>query len=287
MNTQLIDRQSVKVSNIGRLLLDMGKLTPEDTERILKKQKEDGTRFGDAAKQLGLITEADLQLVLSQQFDYAYLPAENSNYSRDLVAAYSPFSSEVEGFRGVRSQLLFRWFNEGFKAVSIVGANSGDGVSYASANLAVVFSQLGKKTLLIDGNMRNPRQHKIFNIKQSFGLSDILADRTPGSDALFNIPDLPNLTVLGAGTIPPNPQELIGRSNFAQLIKYASSIFDVIIVDTPALSSGSDGQMLSCITRGAVLVSRLNHSSMSETINLKKQIESSGASVIGALVNSY
>ncbi|PPD12391.1 chain length determinant protein tyrosine kinase EpsG [Methylophilus sp.] len=287
MNTQLIDRQSVKVSNIGRLLLDMGKLTPEDTERILKKQKEDGTRFGDAAKQLGLITEADLQLVLSQQFDYAYLPAENSNYSRDLVAAYSPFSSEVEGFRGVRSQLLFRWFNEGFKAVSIVGANSGDGVSYASANLAVVFSQLGKKTLLIDGNMRNPRQHKIFNLKQPFGLSDILADRTPGSDALFNIPDLPNLTVLGAGTIPPNPQELIGRSNFAQLIKYASSIFDVIIVDTPALSSGSDGQMLSCITRGAVLVSRLNHSSMSDTINLKKQIESSGASVIGALVNSY
>lgn len=287
MNTQLVDAQLAKASNIGRLLLDMGKITPEDTERILKKQKDEGTRFGDAAKQLGLITEADLQLVLSQQFDYAYLAPENSNYSRDLVTAYSPFSSQAEGFRGVRSQLLFRWFNEGFKAISIIGANSGDGVSYAAANLAVVFSQLSKKTLLIDGNMRSPRQHKIFNLKLSFGLSDILADRTPGAEALFNIPDLPYLTVLSAGTIPPNPQELIGRSNFSQLIKYASSVFDVIIVDAPALSQGSDGQMLSCITRGAVIVSRLNQSSVPDTLHLKKQIEASGASVIGALVNSF
>lgn len=287
MNTQLVDTQSTKVSNIGKLLIDLGKVTPEDTERILRKQKEDGTKFGDAAKQLGLITEDDLQYVLSQQFEYSYLSAENSSYSRDLVAAYAPFSSQAENFRGIRSQLLFRWFNEGLKAISVVGANSGDGTSFTAANLAVVFSQLSKKTLLIDGNMRDPRQHKMFNLKQSFGLSDILADRTPGSEALFNIPDLPHLTVLGAGTIPPNPQELIGRSNFPQLIKYASSIFDVIIVDTPAISQGSDAQMLSCITRGSVIVTRLNHSLLSETVRLRKEIEASGASVVGAVVNSF
>lgn len=288
MNHQIIDPQaSGNVSNIGRLLMDMGKITPEDTERILRKQKESGVKFGDAAKQLGLITDDDLQYVLSQQFEYAYLPESNEQYSKDLVAAYKPFSMEVERFRALRSQILFRWLNEGFKAISIVASESGDGASYVAANLAVVFSQLGKKTLLIDGNMRNPRQHKIFNLKQNFGLSDILADRTPGTDALARITDLPNLTVLGAGTIPPNPQELIGRANFTQLVKYASSVFDVIIVDTPALKQGSDAQMFSSITRGSVIVSRLNHTSVADLKVLKAQIEGAGANVIGAVVSDF
>lgn len=288
MNHQIIDPQaSANVSNIGRLLLEMGKITPEDTERILRKQKESGIKFGDAAKQLGLITENDLQHVLSRQFEYAFLPESDSQYSKDLIAAYKPFSTQVEGFRALRSQILFRWLNEGFKALSVVAVDSGDGASYIAANLAVVLSQLGKKTLLIDGNMRSPRQHKIFNLKQSFGLSDILADRTPGNEALSIIADLPNLTVLGAGTVPPNPQELIGRANFTQLIKYASSVFDVIIVDTPAIKLGADAQMFCSITRGSIAVSRMNHTNVSDLQNLKLQIEGAGASVIGAVVNDF
>lgn len=288
MSNQIIGSNvSANLSNIGKLLLDLGKITPDDTNRILQKQKESGVKFGDAAKQLGLITEDDLQYALSRQFDYAYLPEDNRKYSSDLIAAYQPFSTQVEGFRALRSQLMFRWLNEGFKAISVVAANPGEGCSYLAANLAVVFSQLGKKTLLIDGNMRNPRQHKIFNLQQRFGLSDILADRMAGNEALSNISDLPDLTVLGAGTVPPNPQELIGRANFPQLIKYASSMFDVIIVDTPAQSISSDAQMFASFTRGAVLTARLNYTSVSEMSSLKNQIQGSGATVIGAVVNSF
>lgn len=288
MSNQIIgSNNNPNVSSIGKLLLDLGKITPDDTNRILQKQKESGSKFGDAAKQLGLITEDDLQHALSRQFDYAYLPETNRKYSSDLIAAYQPFSPEVEGFRVLRSQLMFRWLNEGFKAISVVAANPGEGCSYLAANLAVVFSQLGKKTLLIDGNMRNPRQHKIFNLQQRFGLSDILADRMAGNEALSNIADLPDLTVLGAGTVPPNPQELIGRANFPQLIKYAGSMFDVIIVDTPAQSISSDAQMFASFTRGAVLAARLNHTSVAEMSSLKTQIQGSGATVIGAVVNNF
>lgn len=287
MNHQLIDPfTNPNGSNIGRLLLEQGKITPQDTDRILRKQKEEGIKFGDAAKKLGLITEDDVQQVLSQQFDYAYLPA-NANYSQDLIAAYQPFSSQVEGFRALRSQLIFRWLNEGFKAISVIGANPAEGASYTVANLAVVFSQLGRKTLVIDGNMRTPRQHKIFNLKHSFGLSDILAERSSGAEALFRVPDLPNLTVLGAGTVPPNPQELIGRPTFTQLIKYAGSIFDVILVDTPALKLGSDAQMLASFTGGAVLVSKLNETPFADLSHLKSQIQGAGANVIGAVVNNF
>lgn len=288
MNQPIIDSQSDKpFSSIGRFLLEMGKINPQDTERILQKQQQDGLKFGDAAKQLGLITDVDLQQALSRQFEYTYLPADNKQYSKDLVAAFEPFSAQVESFRVLRSQLLFRWLSEGFKTISIVAANSGEGASYVAANLAIVFSQLGKRTLLIDGNLRQPRLQKMFGLKQNFGLSDILIDRTPRTELLNIIPDIPNLTVLGAGTLPPNPQELLSREVFLQLVKYASTVFDVIIIDTPAITMGSDAQIISSVTKGAVLVSQLNKTTVNELRSLKVQIQGAGATTIGAVVNSF
>lgn len=288
MNHSIIDSSSDRpFSSIGRFLLEMGKITPEDTTRILQVQKEENLKFGDAAKRLGLITEIDLQQALSRQFEYTYLPADNKKYSTDLIAAYQPFSVQVESFRVLRSQLLFRWLSEGFKTISIVGANSGEGTSYVASNLAIVFSQLGKKTLLIDGNLRQPRLKGMFALTQNFGLSDILIDRTPRTELLNIIPDIPNLTVLGAGTLPPNPQELLSREVFLQLIKYASTIFDVILIDTPSINQGSDSQIISSVTKGAILISQVNKTTVDEMRSLKVQIQGAGASVIGAVVNNF
>lgn len=288
MNQPIIDSSSDRpFSSIGRFLLEMGKITPEDTNRILQLQKQDGLKFGDAAKKLGLISELDLQQALSRQFEYTFLPSDNKKYSEDLIAAYQPFSSQVESFRVLRSQLLFRWLSEGFKTISIVSANSGEGASYVSANLAIVFSQLGKKTLLIDGNLRQPRLQKMFALQQNFGLSDILIDRTPRSELLNIMPDIPNLTVLGAGTLPPNPQELLSRELFLQLVKYATTVFDVIIIDTPSITEGADAQIISSVTKGAILVSRIHQTSISEMRSLNVQIQGAGASVIGAVVNNF
>lgn len=288
MNQPIIDSSSDRpFSSIGRFLLEMGKITPEDTSRILQLQKQDGLKFGDAAKKLGLISELDLQQALSRQFEYTFLPSDNKKYSEDLIAAYQPFSSQVESFRVLRSQLLFRWLSEGFKTISIVSANSGEGASYVCANLAIVFSQLGKKTLLIDGNLRQPRLQKMFALQQNFGLSDILIDRTPRSELLNIMPDIPNLTVLGAGTLPPNPQELLSRELFLQLVKYATTVFDVIIIDTPSITEGADAQIISSVTKGAILVSRIHQTSINEMRSLNVQIQGAGASVIGAVVNNF
>src|SRR3990172_66679 len=80
--------------SIGAILIDAGKLTPEDAERILRRQREQGLRFGDAATKLGLITQADIEFVLSRQFDYPYLLRGQSEVSEDLVAAYTPFTPQ-------------------------------------------------------------------------------------------------------------------------------------------------------------------------------------------------
>jgi chain length determinant protein tyrosine kinase EpsG len=276
----------VRDASIGRLLLDMGRITPEDAERVLRLQKEESLRFGDAALKLGLITEADILQVLSLQFDYPYLQPGHGNFDPELVAAYQPFSSQVEGLRALRSQLILRWFGEGQKSLALVSANAGEGCSHLAANLAVVFSQLGEHTLLVDTNLREPRQHKIFNLNETRGLSDILVGRA-GMEVMTRVESLVDLTVLGAGTIPPNPQELLSRSSFTDFMNQAIGGFDVIIVDTAPAASTSDAQSIAARCGGVLLVSRLNQTRLAEIASIRDQITVTGARIVGAVVNDY
>ncbi len=216
---------------LGAILIDGGQLRPEDAERVLQYQKEHNLRFGEAAMRLGLISEADIQFALSRQFAYAYLrrtPGEARPLSDELVAAYQPFSPRVEQLRAIRSQLMLRWFDraEERQVLTIVGAERGEGRSYLAANLAIVFSQLGERTLLVDADMREPRQHYLFLLENQIGFSTLLAGRSR-EEAIVRIPDLAGLSVLPSGPTPPNPLELLNRLNFDEFMIQAKSAFDV------------------------------------------------------------
>ena len=273
-------------SSIGKLLLDLGKIKAEDAERIIRLQKADNIRFGDAAQKLGLITEEDIKQVLSLQFDYPYLQAGEAKFSKELIAAYKPFSKQVEALRALRSQLILRWFNEGNKSLAIVSATSSDGCSNLAANLAVVFSQLGEQTLLVDANLRAPVQHKIFNLNESRGLSDILAGRA-GLEVVKKIDSFVDLTVLGAGTVPPNPQELLSRPNFIEFMKQAAAHYDVVIVDTSPAIDTSDAQTVASRCQGALLTSRLNETRITDLTNIRDQLTLAGVQIVGAVVNDF
>lgn len=270
--------------SIGHMLLDMGKITPVEAERILRLQKESGLRFGDAALKLGLITEEDIQLVLAQQFDYPYLLPGQGNYSPELIVAYQPFGSQVEVFRAIRSQLMLRWFTSGHKALAIVGHNLNDGVSLFAANLAVVFSQLGERTLLVDANLRSPKQHEIFSIKNKQGLSDVLADRANISEVIIRIDSFIDLSVFPAGTLPPNPLELLNRSSFDKLNDQLSSQFDVILYDTVAISGGADALAVAGRADGALIVARENDTRLNDINTMNEQLRSCGAEVVGSIL---
>jgi len=273
-------------ASIGKLLLDNGKIKIEDVERVLRLQKTEGLRFGDAALKLGLITESDIQQVLSVQFDYPYLQPNQGAFSKDLVAAYQPFSPQVEALRALRSQLILRWFNEGNKSLAVISATAGDGCSNLAANLAVVFSQLGEQTLLIDTNFRDPTQHKIFNLSERRGLSDILVGRA-GLEVVTKIESFLNLSVLGAGTVPPNPQELLSRLNFTDFMNQSVRNYDVVIVDTAPASETSDAQNVASRCGGALLASRIHETRLSDLKNIQEQLSSSGVQIVGAVINDF
>ena len=272
--------------SIGAILIDIGRLSPENAERILRLQKEQGKRFGDAAIELGLLTEDDIRFALSSQFDYPYLPAGDNSLSHELVAAYKPFSPVVEQLRALRSQLMLRWFDAEAerKALAIVSPGRGEGRSFMAANLAIVFSQLGERTLLIDADLRQPRQHELFKLAKSSGLSGILADRA-GAEAIMPVQSLLGLSVLPAGAVPPNPQELLGRPAFTETLHAHSHNFDVVIIDTPPGSEYADAQTIAVRAGAALMLTRKNHSSMAEIVRLTQSLRQFGATLVGAVLN--
>ena len=275
--------------SLGGILIDSGLLKPEDAERVLLVQKEQNLRFGDAAVRLGLLTDEDLQYALSRQFAYAYLrrtPGDKKPVSDELVAAYQPFSHRVEQLRSIRSQLMLRWFDRADQRqlLTIVGSDRGEGRSHLAANLAVVFSQLGERTLLVDADMRNPRQHELFFLENKIGLSTVLSGRSR-DEAIVRIPDLTGLCVLPAGPIPPNPLELLNRLNFDEFMIQAKAAFDVVIIDTPALSAGEDAAMIAVRTGAALAVARNSQTSVAAFADMVQGLMNAGVNVVGSVLN--
>jgi chain length determinant protein tyrosine kinase EpsG len=266
-------------------LLETGKITAEDAEHILRAQHGHGLRFGEAAILLGLVTDQDIQNVLSQQFDYPCLPPNSEALDPELVAAFHPRDPQVEALRVLRSQIALRWYSE-HKSLVVTGARSGQGTSHVVANLAVVFSQLGERTLLIDADLRNPRQHHLFRQHGGPGLSDILAGRA-STDVIRRMQGMANLSLLTAGTIPPNPQELLGRPALADLLNAADAEYDVILFDTPPALDCSDAQTLSARIGGVLIVVRRNQAKIADVEEVKRQLAIAGAETVGAVLNDF
>jgi len=281
-------QQLTEARSIGAILIDAGKLSAMDAEKILREQKLHSLRFGDAAIKLGLLNHDDIQFALANQFDYPYLPHGDQSISGEVIAAFSPDSPVVEQLRALRTQLMLRWFDTELqrKTLAIVSPENGEGRSYVAANLAVVFSQLGERTLLIDADLRQPRQHQLFKITNSAGLSSVLTGRTSANDAAVKINKLLGLSVVPAGATPPNPQELLSRAAFSTMLKIYSESYDVIIIDTPAAKS-ADAQTIASRSGAAMIVASQNRTSVAEFKTLLANLQQSNVIIVGSLLNDF
>jgi protein-tyrosine kinase len=286
-NLKAIDSETVNVNrSIGAILIDSGKISLSDAEQILQMQRQENLRFGDAAIKLGLITPDDFQFALAKQFDYPYLLKGESAIGDELIAAFQPFCAQVESLRALRSQLMLRCFtgDDKRKSLAIVSPERGEGRSFIASNLAVVFSQLGAHTLLIDADMRNPSQHRIFNLQNRIGLSSVLAERA-GVEAIQRVTDLQDLSVLTSGAIPPNPQELIGRPVFARFLQELENEFEVILIDTPPCAEFADAHTMAVRSGAALFLARKNHTRSALMRDQAELMQNAGVQVVGSIFN--
>lgn len=275
--------------SIGDILVANGRLSEQDAKQILEYQQAQNVQFGDAAIALKLLTKEDIDFALSQQYDYAYLNATNTSLSPALLAAYQPFGEVSENLRAVRSQLTLRWLGKhpNQNVLAVVSPSKKDGRSFVAANLAIVFAQQGQRTLLIDADLRSEpelNQQRLFKLDRSFGLSGILANRA-GLEVAQLVPGLPHLAVLPAGATPPNPQELLGRLAFGNLLENASHQFDITLIDTPAGCDFADAEIIAARAGTALMVCRKNQTLIPEVSRLAHRLQSSGVSLIGSVLN--
>jgi chain length determinant protein tyrosine kinase EpsG len=273
---------------IGAILVEEGNLAEKEIDRVLDVQRRDGVRFGEAAVRLGLVTEDEVRFALSRQYDFSHLAPSAKGPSRELVAAFAPFHPRTEELRALRTQLLIRWYNpeQGRNCLVVTSPNAGEGRSYLAANLAIVFSQLGARTLLMDADMRKPRQSEIFGLPEGHGLSTLLSGRKD-HNATFPVGGISRLAVLPAGPMPPNPQELLSRPAFADLLGALKTQHDVVIIDTPPAAQYADAQGVTFRARDALVVTRKNHTAVSATSKVIQDLQGTGARVVGTVINDH
>jgi protein-tyrosine kinase len=273
---------------IGSILAEEGKLGGGDIERVMALQHAEGLRFGDAALRLGLITWDDLNHAIAKQYDLPHLLPGHENIGSELVVAQEPFHPRAEELRALRTQLLIRWSKAGVnqRVLAIVSPGAGEGRSYVAANLAVAFSQLGERTLLVDADLRNPRQHLIFNVSDRVGLSAVLSDRADRS-AVAPVPEFGPLWLLPAGARPPNPQELLSRLALGVLLHELRNEFDVILFDTPPAKLYADAHAVAFRTRSAMVLARKDRTRLEDTKSVIRELSDMDARVVGTVFNDF
>lgn len=272
---------------LGEILVSWSKMTQDQVERVLEAQKSSDLRFGELAIKLGFAKRKDVEKALALQFGYS-AGEPSPDLPTKLTAAVAPTAPFAEALRGLRSQLMMRWFDgtPGQSTIAITSVDRGDGKSFVTANLAVVFSQLGERTLVIDADLRHSTQHQLFGLSNRMGLSGILSGRA-GLDEISEIPQFPNLAVLPSGPQPPNPLELLGREQFALLLNELSRSFDAILIDTPSAQQAADAQVIAQRAKGALIVGRKDHTRSAEIAQLASILSSSGVTLLGATLNDY
>jgi len=214
---------------------------------------------------------------------------EKSDRMVELYSVESPKSPAAEAFRLVRTSLLLTTAGQPPKTVLVTSPQVGGGKSLVALNLAISYAQMGAKVMLVDADLRRCRLHRILNLKASPGLSNYLAGRVDLGQVICKadgiIGDGVSMDFIPAGTIPPNPVELINSETFAHMLEYLKESCDHIIIDSPPLIGFADALVLSRLVDGTVLVVRSEQTprpSARHAMDLLRQV---GGRILGVVVN--
>lgn len=192
-------------------------------------------------------------------------------------------SSIAESYRQLRTALLLSSAGHAPRTLLITSSQPAEGKTTTSVNTAISLAQTGAAVLLIDADLRRPRVHRIFNLKNNAGLSNYLAGEADLA-SLIQVA-MPNLYVLPVGPLPPNPAELLGSAKMKQMIETLSANFDHIVIDSPPVSSFADSLILSALVEGVIIVVKAGVTPREMAQRTKAHLQSVGAKILGVVVN--
>jgi protein-tyrosine kinase len=267
--------------------------------------------FADAAVSLGIVTRSDVSAALDNKSS-ARAPAaarligtrarsnntaapakglvvyegEQVRAGQDLGIIHDPFSKRSELIRGLRTKLFIgKDINGEGDTVALVGCVAAEGRSLLAAELAVAYSQLGRKTLLIDADLRMPSLHRLFAADNDRGLSDALTKNE--SPYTLRVEGLPFLSVLVSGPTAPNPLELLSGAAFQRTLRALRRRYSYIVIDTPPLHHYSDALPVARATGAALMVCRKDRTPIEHMKEALRGLDAAQAAVVGAVVNAF
>ena len=209
-----------------------------------------------------------------------------NNRKIELLAQKYPKSVVSESIKTLRTNLQFSSVDEDIKTILITSSIPGEGKSFISANLAISFAQTDKKVLIVDCDMRKGRQHRIFKLSNSKGLSNLLIDDMTNYKDYINKTSVDGVHVITRGTVPPNPSELLNSKKNADLIRVLKAKYDVIIYDGVPCNGLPDSIIMSKLVDKVLIVSSDSMTPKSVLESTKKQLESVNAPVAGDVLNN-
>jgi capsular exopolysaccharide synthesis family protein len=198
-----------------------------------------------------------------------------------LEQSKSPIS---EAYRTLRTNVQFTSVDSETKKIMITSSGPREGKSFTLANLAVSMAQAGKTVLVLDVDMRNPTQHKLFGLDNGQGLSIALLQDQDYQQYIRETA-VPGVMVLTGGPIPPNPAELVGSKRMKRLLEEASEQYDIVLIDTPPIVAVTDAAILAQEVDGVILVLASGEVNKDFAQRAKELLDKVGAKILGAVLN--
>ena len=212
--------------------------------------------------------------------------AENNGFSKSdpkkILCQNSPFAAK-EAYNAIRTNLLFTQQGEKCPIFVVTSPTANNGKTITSINLAVSFAQMGKRTLLIDADMRNPTIHRMFSISVKNGLSEILAGLT--DNISVSKTDVENLSVLTAGKIPPNPAELLSSARMDKLLEFVKEHYDCVFIDTPPINLVTDSTIFAQKVTGYIVIVKTDTTNTHDVKTTVTNIEQIDGNILGFILN--
>ncbi|MBQ7128990.1 MAG: CpsD/CapB family tyrosine-protein kinase [Clostridia bacterium] len=211
---------------------------------------------------------------------------KNTRFMRNSIINENSHFNVIEAFKATRTNLMFMLdSNEKKNSIVFTSFAPRDGKTTTCLNLAITFAQTGAKILVIDADLRKPAVHRYMKIQSRPGLSDYLASINDETPSIYKT-DISNLYVLPAGTIPPNPTELLISKNMEKLLNDCTPLFDYIFIDAPPLGLVTDAAIVGSKTMGVINVVNCENTRSEEIESIKQSVEQAGINLIGCIMNA-
>ncbi len=293
---------------LARTLVQLNRLSQDTAERINDLMSSLHIRFAEAALQLGALSQGELdeaqewmnreglgkpqgliEEVLrrtASKRDVILWERDQLEPSTEIILAHQPDHAHCESIRSLRTELLLRCKGgRGAGIMALLSPCNGEGRSLLAAELAIAFAQLERRTLLVDADLRKPRQHHLFGADNEIGLAQALT--SGGPHHFHGVKGLPEMTLMTSGEVPQNPLELVSGRGFERAMGQWRRNFEFVILDTPPTTQYSDALAIAATAGNVLVLGRAASTRFSDLNEICRNLSSTQSHIHGAVINRF